>query len=937
MAQNFGQDKHNPFTKIDNGKDSLRGYEACELTRDAQEGSTQGTGKGMANHSEEQHLWVKLKISCPEKNDIKDQPPNDFISDSNESRTRPVAKASFKTSKNWKAKQKALDPSEDSHSQDDSEDDLGVDDGEISYFESRVKKWARNRRRLRFRNQLSSAALQEESDPLISEIYLPHPFYEDAVLESQVRIPGDIFNKLFDYQKDGIRWLWNLHKQNEGGILGDDMGLGKTVQMIGFLATLHYSKESRGPTIIICPATLMYQWVKEIHEWWAPLRVAILHSSGIAVSSHDDADKSALKLIRTFCGKGSGHILITTYETVKKYSKPLLSRQWEYVVLDEGHKIRNPDSEVTLTVKEFKSAHRIILSGTPIQNNYKELWSLMDFVAPGRFGTLPVFEEHLASRVIAGGYRHATEFEVQAAYYCARAMAEFVQPYMLRRTKADVAIRRPKQTDQVLFCKLTQYQRELYEEYLKKREMMEIVNCKKLQNKNRVNFVWAQITKLSKICNHPDLYLCDHDPSFKNSPEYGHHQISGKMAVVKTLLEMWHPNGHRVLLFSQSTEMLDILEKFVLSSQYDYRRLDGSTPITKRSFLVDEFNHDTSIFLLLVTTKVGGVGLNLTGADRIIIYDPDWNPSNDDQATERAARPGQKKRVAIYRLMTSGTIEEKIYHRQLFKRMISKKITKKPSKNDLQFEAGELYDLFSLGDPDAPETDTSYMFGEAEVEFEESDSTKRRNISSRIWDRFLNETVERNNSRFPSQKSKNPTSSSNILFPNFKKRKTTDSGQSDDLKQVETSKNDISFSLSKPLPKKREGETSSRRPAIEDISEIAKVEEWKSGIEQDEQEEEVCLIQNLLKTNGLHSVFKHDKVLDAKSSSSSTYQALVDKKARETAEEARAALESSRRRLKSLPLGTLTWTGQYGKGGAHDDQFAQRKSNPWDFSQYKRF
>ncbi|CAG8694833.1 14506_t:CDS:2, partial [Ambispora leptoticha] len=342
------------------------------------------------------------------------------------------------------------------------------------------------------------------------------------------------------------------------------------------------------------------------------------------------------------------------------------------------------------------------------------------------------------------------------------------------------------------------------------------------------------------------------------SKDYGNCERSGKMLVVKSLLEMWKPKGHRVLLFSQSTEMLDILEKFVKSLRYKYRRLDGTTPISKRPFLVEEFNNDESIYVLLLTTKVGGVGLNLTGADRIIIYDPDWNPSNDDQATERAARPGQSKNVSIYRLMTFGTIEEKIYHRQLFKRMMSNKITRKPSKDDIQFEAEDLYDLFSLGDPDAKDTETSYI------------------------------STSRNKS--------NPNGNSLLAhIHTYNKLSTFNNPKTAEL-----------------LDSEEEGEIRERPSNGDAFDGVVMVEDRnKDQKEEKEESEEKDLLQMLYKTAGLHSVFKHDKVLGAKSTNnSSVFERVIDEKARKAAKEAKEALEISRHQLRNLPLGTLTWTGQ---------------------------
>lgn len=320
-----------------------------------------------------------------------------------------------------------------------------------------------------------------------------------------------------------------------------------------------------------------------------------------------------------------GHVLVTTYSSIRAYKEYLLPIKWGYAVLDEGHKIRNPDSDITITCKKLKTPHRVILSGTPIQNNLPELWSLYDFVYPGRLGTLPIFKTQFSIPIQIGGYANASNVQVQTAYKCACVLRDFISPYLLRRMKTDVAQQLPKKNEQVLFCKLTVAQKRQYRNYLDSDAVSKILEGK--------YHVLKGIDVLRKICNHPDILLPD---EAKKSSSYGSPSKSGKLLVVESLLKMWKSQGHRVLLFCQTRQMLDIVERFVSTCQisnsngggvqvgYKYMRMDGNTPISNRSSLVDTFNSDTSFFVFLLTTKVGGLGVNLTGANRVVIYDPDW-------------------------------------------------------------------------------------------------------------------------------------------------------------------------------------------------------------------------------------------------------------------------------------------------------------------------
>lgn len=476
--------------------------------------------------------------------------------------------------------------------------------------------------------------------------------------------------------------------QGTGAILGDEMGLGKTVQIVAFLAALNYSGKLDGSVIILVPATVLRQWYREFRTWWPRFRVRILHHS------HNQGEEGRNRRKRSGTQKfnpkailneviGQKHgVLITSYEQVRKNHEVLLDK-FEYVIADEGHKMKSPDAEITLVCKRFDTPHRIIVSGSPLQNHLKELWSLFDFVFPGKLGTLPVFHSQFIIPITMGGYSTASKAQVHTAYKCSLVLKDLISPYLLRRLKKDVATQLPEKSEQILFVKLTSEQREKYEAFLRSRFVRQVLNGK-------LNLLYA-ITALRKICNHPDIPVHNNDDdnnyvkngvsgkrrmapalpqsyereSAESQDDYGNWRRSGKMVVLDSVLTAWKKAGSRVLLFSQTRSMLDILEMFVKDKGYSYQRMDGMTAVGSRMRLIDRFNNDEAVFVFLLTTRVGGLGVNLTGADRVVLFDPDWNPSTDLQARERAWRVGQKRPVTVYRLITTGTIEEKIYHRQV--------------------------------------------------------------------------------------------------------------------------------------------------------------------------------------------------------------------------------------------------------------------------------
>ncbi|CAK7894067.1 DNA repair and recombination protein Rad26p [[Candida] anglica] len=757
----------------------------------------------------------------------------------------------------------------------DSDEDSGasssrnVDDGDELVFQQRLRRWVRQRSKQRNKENTQMEDDEPSGEDIDEEWHKPHPSIPDSVLNETFKLPGDIYPSLFDYQKTCVQWLWELYSQKTGGIIGDEMGLGKTIQVIAFIAGLHYSGLLDKPVLVVVPATVMNQWVNEFHRWWPPLRCVILHSigSGMGKSGKKNEEDELEELLEkeepsgtsTIFGRKTasskqaqeivdrvmtkGHVLVTTYVGLRIYSRQILPREWGYVVLDEGHKIRNPDSDISLTCKQLKTYNRIILSGTPIQNNLVELWSLFDFVFPGRLGTLPVFQQQFAVPINMGGYANASNIQVQTGYKCAVVLRDLISPYLLRRLKSDVAQDLPKKSEMVLFVKLTQLQQELYEKFLNSEDIHAILRGKR-------NLLMG-VDMLRKICNHPDLI--DREVLMrKRGYNYGNPAKSGKMQVLKSLLQLWQRQGHRTLLFCQTRQMLDILQKFVgnlqpvnddgeeCEGQFQYLRMDGSTAIHKRQELVDTFNGDLRFDVFLLTTKVGGLGVNLTGADRVIIYDPDWNPSTDIQARERAWRLGQKKDITIYRLMTAGSIEEKIYHRQIFKTFLTNKILKDPKQRRF-FKMNDLHDLFTLGDPDEVGTETGDMFHGSE-----------QNYGGKV-DRKSNKL--------------------------FKPKHKND----DDFYQVAG------------------------------MNGVSKLDEFAGDGDEkeDETKDESRIMEGLFSQSGVHSALKHDDIMD----SSKQELSIIEREASRVASDAAEALKESRRMARKTKVGTPTWTGKYGVAG----------------------
>jgi len=732
-----------------------------------------------------------------------------------------------------------------------------IDDGNEQMYQARLQEWVERRSTARTRSAEQGPLGDEEKieNVNVEEWFRPCPDAPDHCFDNGIKLPGDIYPALFDYQKTGVQWLGELYSQSVGGIIGDEMGLGKTIQVISFLAALHYSKKLSKPSIIVAPATVLQQWVNEFHRWWPPLRVSILHSTGSGMLNLGNESRLEDDEEEPIYGRGQkkshkdqakiqrivnrvvkhGHVLVTTYAGLMTYSDALIEVDWEYAVLDEGHKIRNPNTAITIYAKELRTPNRIILSGTPMQNDLKELWSLFDFVFPMRLGTLVNFRQTFEAPIKIGGYANASNLQVLTATKCAETLKEAISPYLLQRLKVDVASDLPPKREQVLFCKLTKPQREAYEVFLASDEMKSILA------RTRQSLYGIDI--LRKICNHPDLL----DPRLRGKPGYkwGNPNKSGKMQVVKALLEMWKRFGHKTLLFSQGVQMLNIIEHFVKGLDgFNYIRMDGGTNVRDRQYLVDRFNNEPDLNVFLLTTKVGGLGVNLTGANRVIIFDPDWNPSTDVQARERAWRLGQKREVTIYRLMTAGTIEEKIYHRQIFKQFLTNKILKDPKQRQT-FQMKDLHDLFTLGGADEGITETGELFKGTEVQFTATSDT-------------------------PSPKS-----------------------------HIEASPASAA-----------QGDAST---AVLNLTGVSGMENFHDE-DNTTADSESRLMSGIFARSGVHSALEHDQIINGKKVIRADRN-MIDQEAKKVAAEAAAELRKAGEVARTLEPGTVTWTGEFGSAG----------------------
>ena len=453
--------------------------------------------------------------------------------------------------------------------------------------------------------------------------------------EAKLECPplGDLEMVLRPYQKQGVAWLHFLRENGFGGILADEMGLGKTLQTLAFLRFIRQTQPGLAPMLIVCPTSLVFNWVAEARKFTPELKVLALHG----------ADRHA-----RFDEIPASNLVVTSYALIRRDAERYRGLEFDTVTLDEAQHIKNRQTQNAQAVKAVKARHRLVLTGTPLENSVLDLWSIFDFLMPGYLGTAKDFRERYELPI-------AKEKNAEAQSRLARRL----RPFMLRRLKKEVAADLPAKLEQVSFCELTPDQRSVYQQVIEagRKEVLAAVGAEGLA-KSRM-LVLTTLLRLRQVCCDLRLLKLDNvNPA----------NASGKLEMFGELLEEVIDGGHRMLVFSQFTSMLTLLQEKLTAEGIEFCHLDGST--TNRAEVVERFQKDTTIPVFLISLKAGGVGLNLTGADTVIHFDPWWNPAVEDQATDRAHRIGQTRVVTSYKLITRDTVEEKILTLQNRKREV---------------------------------------------------------------------------------------------------------------------------------------------------------------------------------------------------------------------------------------------------------------------------
>ncbi|MCX5774299.1 MAG: DEAD/DEAH box helicase [Fusobacteria bacterium] len=466
--------------------------------------------------------------------------------------------------------------------------------------------------------------------------------YNNIELKNHVNpleIPVKYSKLLRNYQKEGVEWLNFMQSFGFSGILADDMGLGKTIQTLVYLSSV---KENDTKFLIIAPKSVLYNWEIELKKFLKTTNFLI----------YDGNKKKRVELSKKLLSK---KFIITSYGIMKKDLEDLKTYKFHTIILDEAQHIKNDNTMVWKGVKEIPSKFRLALSGTPVENSIKNLWSIFEFLMPGYLG----------------------DFEKYSGETCVEQLQFKTRPFILRRTKEQVLKELPEKIERVYKIELHERQREIYDELLAKKRKQVIERIKEHGIKRSFFTIFSAITYLREICDHPELI--------------GHMDTtSGKVEVFEALLDDIVRGDHKVIVFSQFVKMLKVLEKIAIAKQIPYTMLTGETK--NRKDIIDKFNNNTDIKIFFISLKAGGEGLNLTAADTVIHVDPWWNPMVEKQATDRAYRMGQTKNLNVYKLITSDTIEEKILEIQerkskLFKSLIDdnsnifKKLTVKDIEN----------------------------------------------------------------------------------------------------------------------------------------------------------------------------------------------------------------------------------------------------------------
>jgi superfamily II DNA or RNA helicase len=459
------------------------------------------------------------------------------------------------------------------------------------------------------------------------------------------------------YQEQGLSWLKFLDEMGSGGVLADDMGLGKTVQTIALL--LAVKQEAKKLTaLIVAPTSVVGNWMREIERFGPTLSTSLWHGAG----RRDQKDEL-----------GSTNIIITSYALLRRDIDLLAKLDLDYAILDEAQNIKNPESATALAARQLNSARRLALTGTPIENRLSEIWSIFEFVSPGLLGPLRKFEEKFARPIDQGDSKAAARLRA------------VIHPFILRRTKIEVADDLPAKIESDKIIDLSPDQRALYTQVLREVRANVMGEVERVGLAKSHLHILAGLTKLRQAA-------CD--PRLLGLPRPYSHEDSAKLMALRELVEEAESGGHKVLIFSQFVSMLKLIKEALTEDKIKYEYLDGSTK--DRNACIDRFQEDPTVTVFLISLKAGGSGLNLTAADTVIHYDPWWNPAVEEQASDRAHRIGQKRVVTVYRLVAEGTIEEKILELKQKKQELVSAVLSEDEGGSKKLSRADLDELFRL-------------------------------------------------------------------------------------------------------------------------------------------------------------------------------------------------------------------------------------------------
>merc|ERR1712223_1556509 len=495
---------------------------------------------------------------------------------------------------------------------------------------------------------------------------IAHTVSESISEQASILVGG----KLKEYQIKGLEWMVSLNNNNLNGILADEMGLGKTIQTIALVTYLMEKKKNMGPYLIIVPLSTLSNWMLEF-EKWAPSVVALSYKGSPQYRRNVQGQIRA----------GRFNALVTTYEYVIK-DKAIMSKiRWKYMIIDEGHRMKNHHCKLTQILNTYyTSNNRILLTGTPLQNKLPELWALLNFLLPSIFKACDTFEQWFNAPFAITGEK--VELNEEETILIIRRLHKVLRPFLLRRLKKDVESQLPDKVEYIIKCEMSGLQRRLYSHMQEKGVLLMDHSAQKKPGQSGAKALMNTIMQLRKLCNHPFMFQQVEESYAKHigmvtdvvtGPDV--YRSSGKFELLDRILPKLKESGHRVLMFCQMTQCMTIIEDYFNFKGYRFLRLDGMTKADERADMLKIFNSkDSEYFIFLLSTRAGGLGLNLQTADTVVIFDSDWNPHQDLQAQDRAHRIGQKNEVRVLRLMTVNSVEERILAAAKYKLNMDEKV-----------------------------------------------------------------------------------------------------------------------------------------------------------------------------------------------------------------------------------------------------------------------